>query len=459
MNRTANSIGAKEARLLGFALTTALASATLSGCAASAPPAELSASKAENALAQGKQSSAISHAEAAVLADPRNAAYRAMLGAAYLDSGRFASAATSFDDAMALGDNSPRTALSLALALSADGKGREAVAVLNDWENEIAPADVGLAFALAGEPDRGVRILSDTLRSGQNTAKVRQNLAYSYALAGRWREARLMAAEDVPAAQLGERIAEWSVDANPRAYEFRVAKLLAVPFNQSDSGQPAQLALSLTPGAEQLAAEASANAIPAPPPPPAQAVGAIELPPVGDPVDPQLAASSYQSPEAVAPRNFQAAFTAPAPAPAAKSSVVMDSSGFVQDTAKPRPAAKPAPKKRGTVAAAPQAASAPASEGTHLVQLGSFSSEQGARRAWGIYAKRYPELSDHQMVITEAVVRGKRYFRVSAAGYDASSSRSMCSRVKRASSEGCFAYAESSPLPGAVDNGRRFASR
>ena len=93
-----------------------------------------------------------------------------------------------------------------------------------------------------------------------------------------------------------------------------------------------------------------------------------------------------------------------------------------------------------------QAAAAKQSDGTHLVQLGSFASEQGARRAWGIYVKRYPELSGHEMVISEAVVRGKRYWRVSAGGFGRQTSTSMCGRV-RASGQGCFAYAEGRPLP------------
>jgi hypothetical protein len=64
------------------------------------------------------------------------------------------------------------------------------------------------------------------------------------------------------------------------------------------------------------------------------------------------------------------------------------------------------------------------------------------------------------MVITEAVVRGKRYWRVSAAGYDQASSRAMCGRVKNSrAGEGCFAWAESRPLPGAIDTGVRLARR
>ena len=80
------------------------------------------------------------------------------------------------------------------------------------------------------------------------------------------------------------------------------------------------------------------------------------------------------------------------------------------------------------------------------------------RRAWGIYAKRYPELSGHQMVISEAVVKGKRYWRVSAAGYGRSTANAMCGQV-RSSGNGCFAYAEGRPLPGAVSTGVQMARR
>ena len=119
------------------------------------------------------------------------------------------------------------------------------------------------------------------------------------------------------------------------------------------------------------------------------------------------------------------------------------------------PVAQPAPAPRSS---AVPAAAAQRAEGTHLIQLGSFSSEKGAHRAWSIYVKKYPELSGHQMVVTEAVVRGKRYWRVSAAGFGKATASSMCSQVK-ASGAGCFAYAEGRPLPGAVDTGVRLARR
>jgi hypothetical protein len=179
------------------------------------------------------------------------------------------------------------------------------------------------------------------------------------------------------------------------------------------------------------------------------------------PVTTAVALQSYEAPDpveaAVPDNNFETAFAAPAllsAAPAAPALAAAEPATFappavLQAPAARRPAARPAP--------AP-ASSTQAADGTHLIQLGSFASEQGAQRAWGIYLKNYPELSGHQMVISEAMVRGKRYFRVSAAGFGRSSSSSMCGRVK-ASGEGCFAYAEGRPLPGAVDRGIRLARR
>lgn len=439
MNRTA-----KSNRTIGLAVTTALAAGLLTGCATpSAPSAHLSASKAEAALAKGKHELAIEHAEAAVLAEPRNAAYRAMLGSAYLDAGRFASAATTFEDAMKLGDNSARTSLSLALALAGAGDYPQAAALLSDRGTDIATADLGLAYALAGQPERGIHIMSNAIRGGENTPKMRQNLAYSFALAGRWKEARLMAAQDVPADQLGSRIEEWALMAQPQAWQARVAALLGAPVGVADRGQPAQLALSNHPSIEQLAAEAAAYAEPIEVAQAAPAAPRDELLPVGDAV-PEVAVRSDAAPQA---------FATAAPVSTSLAPVTHDSQRFVQ-----QPVVQAIPVRKDAAPKPAPAAAVKRSDGTYLVQLGSFLSEQSARRAWSIYAKRYPELARHQMVITEADVRGKRYWRVSAAGFGRASSSAVCGRIK-SSGEGCIAYAEDRPLPGAVDTGMRLAAR
>lgn len=449
---------APKNRMIALAASSALASLALAGCATqSAPRADLSAGKAHKAIEQGHGDRAVAHAEAAVMAEPRNAAYRAMLGAAYMEAGRFQSAATSFDDALTLGDASPRTALSLALAQIAAGNSQGGLATLDEWRGDIDAADLGLALALAGQPQRGVHVLGNALRNGQNTPKVRQNLAYAYALSGDWRAARLMAAEDVPADQLDQRIGEWAVLAQPENSNARVAALLAVPIT-ADSGQPVALALHNNPGTEALALEAAADAAPAGDF--AYAAPQGELPAVNAP------ATQAAEPVEV---DFAAAFPAPAPLPAptgaAPAQVAADAVRFatapvVQQApatlaAEPRRSARSTPVKAAPLKAAPVKA---IQASTHLVQLGSFSSEASAKRAWGIYAKRYPQLSDHDMVITRAVVRGKTYFRVSAAGFGRDGSRSMCAKVK-SGGEGCIAWAANSPLPGAVDRGVRMASR
>lgn len=479
MDRIANSNRAGSTRLVALAITTALATSALAGCAAQAPRADLAASKAQVALKKGKTDVAISNAEAAVMADPRNAAYRSMLGAAYMEAGRFQSAATTFNDAMKLGDNSPRTALSYALAQVASGNQASALAVLNDWRDDIAPADLGLALALAGDADHGVQVLSNALRNGENTPKVRQNLAYAFALKGDWRSARIMAAEDVPPAQLGDRLSQWARTAAPEEFHGRVAALLSVPV-RGDSGQPAQLALANFPSAEQLASEASALV------PVADAEQATQKAAAPDAKSGELPAlayqdtavgvvpakkpavdvDAYQAPPVAAPNSFEDAFHAPAPkgstpVQVAESTMRFVSQPVVQKTparygAVPATASRAEPRVTGRVAVADSPVAG--HNGDHLIQLGSFSSEQGARRAWGIYAAKWPQLSDYQMVITEARVRGKTYFRVSAGGFEQASAFSMCGRLK-ARSQGCIAWADGKPLPGAVDTGIRMAAR
>jgi Flp pilus assembly protein TadD len=439
--------------MFALAASTALASLALGGCATSAAPrADLSASKAQQALQKGRSGQAVSHAEAAVLADPYNASYRAMLGAAYMEEGRFQSAATSLQDALSLGDTAPKTALSLALAQIATGDNRAAVATLDQWQDGIDPADLGLAFALAGETKRGVDVLGAQLRGGNNTPKVRQNLAYSYALFGDWRAARLMAAEDVPADQLDARLSEWAAVARQEDHQVRVAALLSVPV-VGDTGQPAALALNNNPGTTGLAMEA-ARELPA----------ASELPPVMADAGSQTGYPLPVAPRASAPVDtFATAFADAAPVEAVSRPVVQP--GAPTTTGTPRRSnravatAPAAPAVSSPAVGSPAVDSAPmAVNGTHLIQLGSFSSEASAKRAWGIYAKRYPQLSAHDMVITKAVVRGKTYWRVSAAGFERAGANSMCSTVKR-SGEGCIAWAAGKPLPGAVDTGVRMAAR
>lgn len=472
------SRSARNTRMLTLAAGTALASVMLGGCATQAAPrAEISASRAEVALKQGKVPTAIAHAEAAVLADPRNAGYRAALGAAYMEAGRFLSARTSFDDAMALGDESARTALGYALSAIATGDRGEAVEVLEDWRDDIPAADFGLALALAGETEQGVLVLSNAVRGGDNTPKSRQNLAYALALNGNWAGARIMAAEDVPADQLDARISQWAAMARPEESQSRVAALLGTRA-VADGGQPAQLALANHPTHEQLAAEAtgfvesdtalaqtsdgtafSGGELPAT----SEAISERELPLAGP--APVLASVTAQ-PAAVPNKaeDFETAFVASIPSGATPAQMLAAAVEFVSQPVVQAipPREVSAPRATAVRAVASAHAEPPTdlaiAKGDHLVQLGSFSTEAGARRAWKIYAERFPQLSSLDMVISKAVVRGKTYYRVSASGLARAEAGSFCASAKR-QGQGCLAWAANRPLPGAVDTGVRFARR
>lgn len=472
---------------IGLIMTTALASVVLAGCSASAAPrAETSFNKAQSALAKGKVDKAVTHAEAAVLAEPRNSGFRALLGAAYLEAGRFEAAATSFGDAIELGDSDPRTVLSYALAKTAIGDSAAAIEVLSDWEGAINPADLGLAFALAGKPERGVHVLVNTLRSGQNNAKVRQNLAYSYALAGNWRGARVMASEDVPADQLDARLSEWAATAKPEDVQRRVANLLRIqPSNAG--GVPSHLALANFPGQEAMVAEAAVQAdgarelsdadlVEAPAQPseteamafktdskPDETVAKILAATTSTPVVQPVPAVSPAPATAPAPVAASAPVAAPAPTRAVSNAPRFVSNAVVQkipETAReerkaPSRVAKKVPQRR---MAATRAASSDKSANSHMVQLGSFSSRAVAKEKWAEFKKRFPALKDHDVLITKAEVNGATFYRVAAAGFGPRSARAMCGTVK-SSGRGCFAYAKSSPPKGAIDSGVRIAAR
>ncbi|MEY4238871.1 MAG: hypothetical protein RL339_1472, partial [Pseudomonadota bacterium] len=251
-------------KLLPLGVTGAIALAIVAGAGfgetvVAKPTPDKTAAAAQAALGKGQVDKAIELAEAVVAASPREPSYRALLAHAYLKAGRFQSASATFDDAMKLGDNSAKTALGLALSYAAAGRNRDAVAILDDWRDAIPVADLGLAMALAGEPTRGSAILADALRGGENTPKLRQNLAYSYALDGRWREARIMMSQDVPAGEVDARISDWAAKTRPEDYQVRVAGLLNAPL-RSDPGQPSRLALNSNQVTEQLAAQTAAVA-------------------------------------------------------------------------------------------------------------------------------------------------------------------------------------------------------
>jgi len=81
-----------------------------------------------------------------------------------------------------------------------------------------------------------------------------------------------------------------------------------------------------------------------------------------------------------------------------------------------------------------------------------------AERGWTMMKAKFPQLQDRNVVITEAVVNGRTFWRIAADGFGAQSAKAMCGTIK-SSGRGCFAYAASSPPAGAVQRDVRMAAR
>ncbi len=358
-SRTMLKLGLSALVLGGVTVTGAASQGfSLSAFAASganAKKAESEAKQARKALAQRKGDKAVQHAEAAVANDPSNADYRALLGQAYLLAGRFASAGQALNDALTLDPDNGGVALNLTLAKIAQGDWAGARAMLQANAERIPASDRGLAFALAGDPVAAIDILTPAVRDPSATAKTRQNLALSLALAGRWREAAQLAGMDIPPDQLQARIMEWTSFARPTNAYDQVASLLGVRPVQ-DPGQPVALALAQQPN---IAVAAAA---------PAPAADSVDAFMPGAPASAEQQVATVEPPVEAAPEPQQVAGTGPSVVFGPRAEIVQAVPAIV------RQAAAPAPVRVAAVAKpAPQVASAAAkrAKGHHDDQRGA----------------------------------------------------------------------------------------
>src|SRR5690606_12561566 len=207
-----------------------------------AEAAAKSADRARAALEKGKAGKAVSFAEAAVAASPRDAGYRALLGQAYLSDGRFASAEAALGEAMELGARDANTLIALTLAYIARGNSAGALALLKNNSDVIPASDAGLALALAGDSQSAIYVLTAAARAPDASARTRQNLALAFALSGRWAQARILASQDLSPAKIEGRMTEWAKLAEARDQAIRVASLIGAKA-KADAGMPVQLAL------------------------------------------------------------------------------------------------------------------------------------------------------------------------------------------------------------------------
>jgi Flp pilus assembly protein TadD/cell division septation protein DedD len=461
MNKTAFKIAAST---LIVSLTMA-AGSTQSGAMrrgqpaapANPTPAQLR-DQAVAALRQGNTGAALSAMEQAVAAAPRDAGFRLALADIYLRSGRFESARATFADVLELDPANVRAGMSFALTQIALGRSAAALGQLGELEGRASGADLGLAYALAGRTDRAIEILEPLARSQSATARTRQNLALSYALAGDWRRARAVAAQDISPADLPNRMTQWAAMARPDAGQTRVAGLLGVT-PAMDPGQPVQLALSQPQPAPVQVAEAAPAPVevaPAPvavasvdsvsdwglPAAPEAASAPVEMASVETPVPAVPAPAPVEVAVAEAPTYYTPAPQAPVEAP---------SEAEVQYALAARSLSQPAPAVVRTAAvtlppatvfrrAAPRPASAPAVRaGTsrYVVQLGAFSNEANAERAWVETQRRFG-LTPYAPLTATINHEGRTLHRVAVAGFASQGdAQRLCGSI-RARGGTCF---------------------
>lgn len=439
------------------AIASLLVATTMVGCTGAAfrPSASVGLPKgnpakqaaiAEKALASRDADKAIAAAEAAAQLAPDNATYRQLLGRAYVQAGRFASAQAALSDAMTLGNNDVGTIVSLALVQVAQGRSDDARSLLAAHAERVPAGDYGLAMAMAGDPQEGVRILSQAIHDPAATARTRQNLAYAYALAGRWKDARMVAGMDMEPLAANKRISDWAQIAEPSLAPMRVAALMGVTIDANDMGQPVALALSA----------------------PSAAAAPVEM----------AQADPMQVVETPAP--VQVAVAAPAPvaeaAPvikadpkpvrvAARDFIIEDRSG------KPVAAPKPAVKAQPAAAAAPAARMQqvafikPVASGASnwVVQLGAYDSAGIAKEKWMQMAGGNAMLSAFPVLTSQATVNGKIFHRLAISGFASRADAMSACRIVQSRRGQCFvreAAPGATPQRWAVaSKGRQFASR
>ncbi len=392
--------------------------------------AATAAAKATAALQAQNYRIAVSQAEAAVSFRPRDANYRMLLAQSYLGAGRFASSETSFADTLALSPDNARAALHLALTEIALGKRDAAMSTLADYRDRIAASDYGLALALAGDVDAATKTLESSIRTGNSDAKTRQNLALTYALAGNWENARIMASQDLAPDDVNNRIGQWASFVRPASSFDQVASLLGVTPGK-DAGQPERLALNrITDTAVAMAEAAPVQAIaPVPVPAPAPAVEpvAVQAAPVAETVPAPFETAGPVAP--VVAMNDRHEIVQPVPEAPLIRAPVTNVRQVVVPKAKPSPAFVAAVTRNKTTRGV--------ESGKFVVQLGAFQNAAVSRDAWRRMSTRYA-LTNFDPANSAARVGGANYIRLSIGGFSTrAEATGVCTRVRDAGGT-CF---------------------
>lgn len=360
---------------------------------------------AQKAIAAQKGSRAIKAAEEAVRAMPRSSEYRALLGEAYLAAGRFQSAQSAFADALVLQPENDRAAFKLALLRIARGEGAEARDMIDARQSALSVEDYALARALTGDPAGAAGLLETAVRAGEANAKTRQNLAFVYAVAGRWVDARRMAARDLPPDAVSNRIGQWAMVMRSGAERDRIALLLGI-VPAPDQGLP--VALRLQSSSDSSAALEPALAI---------------------------APSSPQSVEPAPASSPEALYETEAPSEVQPAIPYFPSRRTQKSAALPNQADASAPKMSRRATQQWGAALTPGR--TFVVQLGAFSSARNAADAWRRMTKKYRSLQKLDGRQAQFKLGQTTFYRLSVGFPSRVAARDMCQKLRGQGSP-CF---------------------
>lgn len=374
--------------------------------------------KGERELARNKTERAVSYAERAVEAAPMSADARALLARTYLADGRLNSAESAYRDLLTLVPDDDTATLNLALIRASLGDGSEARSLLAG-ASSLSPADRGLGLVLAGDIAGGGAVLAEASRSASADGRVRQNLAFAYAMAGNWRQARVVAAQDLPPATVHDRIGEWAKIARPRNSWDQVAYLLNIQPVE-DEGMPTRLALQM----------------------PSRSVVQMAMP-YSATSKPELASYSDVEPDAPAPTaqpvSLEVALSEPVAAPIVVSKPVVQS---LPNTAR-SPVAEAAPTRVAAARVIPASLTvrAPSTRytggGRFVVQLGAYTTPGAAERGWAKASRRL-DLSHVTALSSKITVRGHQFTRLSAGHFASRAEAVALCRSVKANGGDCF---------------------
>jgi Flp pilus assembly protein TadD len=423
-----------SAAILGLSLAGCSSAGLENRPALSAAQAPSLGARVEKALADKDYARALMQAEEMVAAIPDDASYRALLGRAYLANGRYASARTAFNDAVALGNRDPRTIVSLSMAETGLGNAQGARALLFSHIADLPAADYGLAIAMAGNPQEGVRALLEAVKQPEATAQTRQNLAYALALGGAWGQARLVAGQDLSAKDAERRIGQWSQVINEQQ---RVFAMIGVTPRADDAGLPSRLALKSRGAGEEAPVQVAAATDLVD-----QARENLASTPVVAEVQP---VQSAQSVEAEAPAPDSKALATTIPSTDASSAPLVRASGdpmrqaarvaFQRSSSNAQSFVDRADTRRHASVAAP-ASNAAASD--WVIQLGAYDTAAIAQEKWQRIGRSRASLGAFHEVHSQIAVNGRIFHRLAIRGFgDRHAAWQTCQSL-RAQGQSCF---------------------